>query len=47
MGGGRGREEEGVAERKTYGLTAALIPCLPVLPGVEGKQGNSDMNEQS
>lgn len=45
-GGRSGRGEEGVAERKTYGLTAALIPHSPVLLGVEGKEENSEMEEQ-
>lgn len=44
---GRWCEEDGVAERKTYRLTAALMPCPPVLLGVEGKEGNSEMNEKS
>lgn len=45
-GGGRQCEEEGVAERNSYGLTAALIPRPPVLLGVEGKEGNLEMKEQ-
>lgn len=35
-----------MAERNSYGLTAALIPRPPVLLGVEGKEGNLEMKEQ-